>query len=301
VSGHRLEWLERNACPACGGTAQVGAVRLFQQQFHFGGTALPPPPQRIMLARCADCTLVYKTLVPSPALLQQLTAHAQAGLWTGRYDYADEIAAVRSLDPEALFDAIEIGAAGGGFLAALPEGGRKSALDIVRFDTLRINGEFITGFLDDNELGWSGKHYALAGLFDVAEHLYDPPRAFANLRRLCRTGGLVIAETGDSGTVSPGRLARWHYVNLIEHHLAWNRASFEAIATKSGFSVEQFERKTHKGSVPLARIGPRQRMKLAGFAIAPRLMEFAWRAAGRPFSVPAAPDVDHFRIILRAV
>jgi SAM-dependent methyltransferase len=296
-----LDWLMRVVCPACKGSATTDRVRIFQQEFEFGGMALPPPPGPIMLARCADCSLVYKTLIPSPALLQKLTALAQAGLWTGHHDYDEEIATIRSLDPAALDDAIEIGAAGGGFLAALPKGGRQSALDIVRFDALRINGEFITGFLDDSELHWSGNAYALVGLFDVAEHLYDPPRAFANLRRLCRTGGLVVAETGDSDAVPTSRLARWYYVNLIEHHLAWNRASFEAIATKCGFSVEHFERKAHKSFVPTAGMGLRHRLKLFGFALAPQLMARVWRSAGKVFNVPAAPAVDHFRIILRAI
>ncbi|MDE2595382.1 MAG: class I SAM-dependent methyltransferase [Sphingomonadales bacterium] len=291
------DWIERPDCPACGGTG-TAVGKLFKQDNHLGGLAAPHPAKPIELRRCGTCELVYKTLVASPALLERLTAQTQAGLWISAYDYAEEIALLRAIDPAVLDDVIDVGAAGGGFLRALAPARRSSALDIVRFASLRINGEFVKGFLDDPALEWSGEAYGLVGLFDVAEHFYDPPQAFANLRRFCRKGGLVILETGDSDAVSMARLPRWYYLNLLEHHIAWNRTSLAAIAAKHGFELASFERKVHKDKTPP---GLRHRIKAQAFSLAPQLISGFYRLLGKPFDVPADMAVDHMRVVLRAI
>lgn len=291
------DWLEQPACPSCGGEGRV-AGELFKQGFRLGSAEATAPPAPIRVRTCKACGLVYKDILASPALLTKMTEAAHGGLWTSPYGYADELAAVRRIDEGALHDVIDIGAAGGGFLDQMPADARKSALDIVRFDTLEITGEFITGFLDDPALEWSGDAYALVGMFDVAEHLYDPAQAFTNLRRLCRAGGLVIIETGDSDSVRVSQLPNWYYLNLVEHHIAWNRTALQDILARTGFEVVEFTRKHHKNH---CRRPFKQRLKAQFFALAPRLMQKIWSLAGRSLDVPALDRADHMRFILRAV
>lgn len=292
-------WIAVESCPACRHEG-LPVGRLFTQDGHLGGVKAPPPPAPIELRRCVECGLIYKSLLASPALLERLTAAAHSQLWTAYYDYAAEIAAVEEIGGRAaLLDAIDVGAAGGGFLDALPREARKSALDIFRFDTLKINGEFVKGFLDAAALDWSGEPYRLVGLFDVAEHLYDPPQAFVNLRKFCRPGGVVIIETGDSDSISVEGLTHWYYLNLLEHHVAWNRKSLTALAERSGFEVASFRRKQHKN---VYKVPAGLRLKILAFEMAPRLLAGLYRVAGRMLDVP--PDIsrtDHMQIILKAV
>lgn len=291
------KWVVQRSCPSCQGEARpVGT--LFMQAFNFGQRPVPGAPETIRLMRCDACSLIFKSVIAAPALLEELTQQSQGSLWHGEYDYADEIAAVTAVDPEACKDVIDVGAAAGGFLASLPGAQRTSALDIVRFDTLQINGEFIHGFLDDETLEWSGQPYGLIGLFDVAEHLYNPTRAFSHLRTLARPGGLVIIETGDSDTVPEGALSRWYYLNLMEHHMAWNRASLEALVARTGFEIVSFRRKFHKTSKPLPL---KNRAKVMAYAIAPELLRAAYRMMGKTLDVPASHASDHMQVILRAV
>lgn len=290
-------WLEVGRCPACQGAA-IDLGRLFSQLFQFGGVRAPVPPQEVRLARCAACGLVFKTLVASPALLERMTAARSGRLWVNRYNYADEIALVSKHDVSALMEVIDIGAAGGGFLSVLPAHARKSALDIVRFPSLQVTGEFVKGFVDHGDLDWSHNPYRLVGMFDVAEHLYDPRQAFENLRRLCRDGGLVLIETGDSDTVRSDRLTSWYYLNLLEHHIAWNRRSIEALLTRSGFEVLSFRTKRHKNA---SVIRWKHRAKLAAFQAAPRLMQALYRSIGKILDVPAEANLtDHMQVVARA-
>ena len=291
------DWLEQPDCPSCGGSGrEIGP--LFKQEFRLGSAEATPPPAPIKLRTCRDCGLVFKSIIASPALLTRMTSQAHGGLWTQPYAYADELAAIRAIDAEALTDVIDIGAAGGLFLDRMPEGARKSALDIVRFDTLQINGEFIEGFLDDEQLEWSGEPYRLVGLFDVAEHLYNPVQAFRNLRSLCREGGLVVIETGNSESVRTSQLPNWYYLNLVEHHIAWNKPALEDILSRTGFEVVEFTRKKHKNHRPMPL---KHRAKEKFFGLAPRLMQAIWKLAGRSLDVPATDKADHMRFILRAV
>lgn len=291
-------WALQWQCPSCQSPArEIGP--LFMQAFNFAARPVPALPESVQVMRCTACSLIFKSVIAAPPLLEKLTHQSQDSLWSSPYDYAGEIAAVRAVDPDALNDVIDVGAAAGGFLAALPNAQRTSALDIVRFDSLRINGEFIRGFLDDETLNWSGEPYSLVGLFDVAEHLYNPTRAFGHLRALCRIGGLVILETGDSDAVAENDLPHWYYINLVEHHLAWNRASLEAIVARTNFEIVSFQSKPHKGtSVAPSHLS---RLKAAVYAASPRLMRAFYRLLGKTMDVPASFGRDHMQVILRAI
>jgi SAM-dependent methyltransferase len=141
--------------------------------------------------------------------------------------------------------------------------------------------------------------YDVVAAFDVLEHLYDPVAAFRNLRQFVRNDGLIIVETGDSDGLSSRDLPYWSYLNLVEHHLAWNKRSLAHLAERAGLRVVRFERKRHKLA---ARNGAsfRSLMKYFAYRISPTKYAALYRALQRPVSVASNPIAqDHFRAILR--
>lgn len=290
-------WLPVNSCPACGSLA-TRLTELFKQRYSIATGVCACPPGPISIMRCEECTLVFKNWIASPAAINAIVSVNQASLWAGQCDYADEIRLIETIDLAAFQNVLDVGAAGGAFLRAIPGPGRKSALDIHRFDSLQITGEFICAFVDEPCISWSQDPYDLVGLFDVAEHLYDPLIAFANLRTFCRQDGLLILETGDSDAVPDTRKGHWGYLNLLEHHMAWNEKSLAAVAVRCGFEIVRVDRKYHKQSGPESW---RSRLRRLAFTAAPTQLEMAYRILGRSLDVPTVPAPDHIRLVLRAV
>ncbi|MCR5876928.1 class I SAM-dependent methyltransferase [Phenylobacterium sp. J367] len=210
-----MQWIELRACPACQEPASAKIGKLRAKYYSFGGSRRPMPRGGVALHRCVTCGLVFKAVVPAPQELTDATSDAEGSLWGGNYDYADEIACLEALDLVGA-DILDVGAAGGEWLAALPAGGRRSALDIVRFNRLDTagGGEFIEGFLDSSELMWSGRPYDVITAFDIFEHLYDPSAALGNCRSMLKPSGWLVIETGDADAMRR-RPGDWPYLNLF--------------------------------------------------------------------------------------
>src|SRR5262249_49912121 len=147
------------------------------------------------------------------------TTLEQSMLWQPGYDFASELAAIEAHQQGPAYDLLDVGAAGGEFLRAAGQNrGRRSALDIVRFERLTVSdgGEFIAGLIDDPDLVWRGQPYDVVTVFDVLEHAYAPAAAMANLRALTKPGGIVVIETGDTDSVGLTELRQWYYLAYFE-------------------------------------------------------------------------------------
>jgi SAM-dependent methyltransferase len=265
----------------------------------FGSVQIAMPVGGVNVACCGDCGLLYKTVVPSPCFLQSVVDKEGPGLWQYDYDYASERRLIESHSP-APFDLLDVGAGDGGLLtAAGRREGRRSALDIARFPTLRISeeGEFIGGFLDTERLDWSGTPYDVVTAFDVFEHLYDPHRAIRNLAGFTKEGGVVVIETGDADSVAAGAIPHWYYLALFEHHIAWTAKSLAALAEGAAFELIQVEKKPHKlAPVPTGR----PRLKWISYAAAPAVYHALQRVGGfRGVAPPKPGSADHLRVLLR--
>ena len=250
-------WRVVARCPACGSDRALGRGPLPDRCYVFADERIPLPDCGVTVTGCADCKLHYKSVVPAPAFLASVFRRhfdtGAGGKWLERHDFAPEIALLRKLSDTPRFDLIDIGAAGGDLLeqyAGSGAAGRRSALDVVRYPRLdeHLDGEFITGFLDEPVRAWSGVPYDVATLFDVFEHLYDPGTAFANLRALVRQDGLVFIETGNGASYWPQRfgIEQWWYARLIEHHVFWCREALTAAAIRHGFDVVFCREVRHK-------------------------------------------------------
>lgn len=301
VPGHASDcaaWQDVTACPACGSAAGT-RESLFNQNFYLHNVPAPPPGRTVHLVRCDGCGLVFKDVVPSTQLLSDLTGQVQGGMWHSTYDYALEITEYYRWAGEGPIDILDVGAASGEFLRAIPGQGRKSAMDIMPFDGLQVTGEFITGFLDTPHPRWSGHPYRVVTAFDVLEHLYDPPTALANLAAFVADDGVVIVETGDHDAVPRRGLTSWYYLTGMDHHIAWNKASFLRAADAAGLEVVEFVRKPHKLDHELPG-GVRPLLKQMMFQALPNVYRALYRRALRPLSIPRRSGAtDHFRAVLR--
>jgi 2-polyprenyl-3-methyl-5-hydroxy-6-metoxy-1,4-benzoquinol methylase len=75
-------------------------------------------------------------------------------------------------------------------------------------------------------------------LFDVIEHLPDPPRAIAAVRTWLARGGRVFITTPDTGSLLARALGRrWHHYDLVQHIALFDRASLARLLAGAGFRV----------------------------------------------------------------
>jgi hypothetical protein len=140
-------------------------------------------------------------------------------------------------------------------------------------------------------------------MLDVAEHLYKPDQAFANLRQFIKPGGFIVVETGDveSSWVKRFGVGHWAYACLFEHHIFWSKQCFEYIAAQHGFRVLDVQRKRHKR----ASITPlRRKLVEAGkaglYQLTPSGYRKLVRAVGRTGTQPRSSFTrDHFRVVLQ--
>jgi len=296
------EWQFPESCPACNQPSRNNVGSLGVHNYVFGSRRIMLPKGGVPLARCDSCGLVHKLAVPTPEFLKKVTTLEQSALWLPGYDFAPELAVIQGYHGDLAYDLLDVGAAGGEFLRAAPHGrGRRSALDIVRFDRLTVadGGEFIRGLIDDPGLRWSGQPYDVVTAFDILEHVYAPPAAMANLRALTRPGGIVIIETGDTDAISAADLQQWYYLAYFEHHVAWNARAITALADRFAFDVLSIERKRHK-LIEKESFDPKALLKYHCFRLSPKLYHALQYWGGFDGSTPSKPNAkDHMRIVLR--
>lgn len=264
-AGSDLSWTDVPKCPACGSDDDRLRSRLPDDHYSFAGERVALPDGGVSVIRCGWCGLHYKTPLPAPTALVSLLERHAGEKWMEYHDYASEASVVRELARTTAVDLIDIGCAGGGLLSGIADDGfigRRAGLDVVRYPGIErhLDGEFISGLLDDPVLNWSGEAYDVATAFDVLEHVYDPVTAFANLRGLVKRGGLVVIETGNSESEWPQRYGahNWWYARLIEHHVLWSREALVRAAAQQGFEVVIFREVRHKS---------RHDIGVAGFGI----------------------------------
>lgn len=150
------DWQFVENCPACDHSNRDVLGKLAIHNYLFGSRRITLPPGGVALTCCNRCGLIYKSTVPTPGFLKKITTMEQAALWhQANYDFSSEFASIDAYHRGPACDLLDVGAAGGEFLRAAPYcQGRRSALDIVRFDrlTLSNDGEFICGLIDDPDL-----------------------------------------------------------------------------------------------------------------------------------------------------
>jgi hypothetical protein len=301
-------WSAVTRCPACGDAQRRARGAIPERHYVFGDEKVPTPRSGIRLYDCMRCGLIYKSPVPDAAFLSGLFERQMGHKWLTPHDYADEVKGLQRLSGRRDFDLLDIGAAGGGLLAACAAAGvkgRRSALDVARYPGLDavLDGEYIGGFLDTPALAWSGEPYDVVTVFDVLEHLNRPFEAFANLRALVKPDGLVLIETGDAESPWPARygVRRWWYARLIEHHIFWSRRPLERCAFGQDMEIVQWEQVRHKSRDQLGAAAiARDLAKAALYRLMPDGYASVASLLGKEGNQPCSPFAkDHFRVTLR--
>lgn len=250
-----IEYLPLRDCPACGAEpiSYPDWKPIALDQYYWGTLRIPAYQggKHVAVRECPSCGLCFKNLAASAESLKELFSRISDIAWQSRYSYASEVGILQKHFSGQRIGVLEVGAGQGGFLRAVAShASRLSALDIVRFPECEqlLRGEYIVGLLDDDHLEWSGEPYDLVAMFDVAEHLYDVRQGFKNLYQLVRPGGLVLLETGNAHSSWPRRFGpeRWWYLNLLEHHVAFNSETLRRVAKSAGFEVISIRMKRHK-------------------------------------------------------
>jgi SAM-dependent methyltransferase len=83
-------------------------------------------------------------------------------------------------------------------------------------------------------------------IFDVMEHLVAPVQTLAALQRLLKPRGVMLIETGDTGSPDFARLGPlYYYAAYVEHVGFFNRSSIAQAARRAGLDLIHFERSQH--------------------------------------------------------
>lgn len=250
-----IQYLRRYACPGCGYPTEIGNYvgDLQVDNYRFKQHIIPAHPhgKRVCVVLCPECGMFYKDYVPEPTDLSRLFGSVIGEVWNSLYDYQKEKELVRKFFSQSEPTLLDVGASNGELLKSFaPLCSKLSALDVVKNPTCQryVNGEYITGWLESDNLPWSGEPYDFVTLFDVVEHLYDVRKAFGNLCQLLKPGGYILLETGDAESGLPRRHGAnaWWYLTRIEHHEAFTKSALQKIASNQGFEVVYSERKRHK-------------------------------------------------------
>jgi SAM-dependent methyltransferase len=301
------QWMYVYNCPACGSKTTTQKSQLLGSEYKILNKEIEFPDSGINLAECSNCGLVYKQILPKFQFISKILSEQIDKIWNSKYKFKQEILLIKNLFSKESFDLLDVGATQGNFLRACANfGGRRSALDILKYPELQLNlrGEFIQGSLDDLYLVWSQQPYDVITLFDVLEHLYYPNIAFRNLNALVKNGGFVIIETGDIQSCFSRRFGmnNWWYVRLFEHHIFWSYQSLKKIAEKYKFEIISIETKKHKDMYDINLLTQLKMLThLAIYSISPRgyyyvLAHIFGRRGMQPRSVVAK---DHFRVVLQ--
>jgi len=292
-----IEYVTSTNCPLCG---SAGGIRdnLHREHYYFGNCQIALPRDGVSLLECPNCSLLFKSAMPTLADLGRVMAASATEVWREKTGEHPALAMMRPLIGGAR-SFLDVGASNGDLLMQLKgKAERISALDIVEYPKCRevVNGEYIIGQLDE-ELTWSEEGYDVVTAFDIFEHFLSAKRAVNNTLSLARPGGKIIVETGDWRSVpDPGR---WYYSNLFEHQIFWTQTTFEYLCEHFGCALKEYSLVNHKGR---RAMGLPKRVVLSALV---RLAPYAWfqRAMlsllGRDPGHFGDPDlVDHAFVVL---
>jgi SAM-dependent methyltransferase len=139
---------------------------------------------------------------------------------------------------------LDVGAAGGSFLAIARERGYQVAgcepsTWMCGFARERYGLELRPGTILDLDAAPAG--FDLLTLFDVIEHTPDPAAVLRRAHELLVPGGVLGLSYPDYGSLAARAMGR-HWVFLLTVHLYYfTRASMRRLLGNSGFDVVRFE------------------------------------------------------------
>lgn len=203
------------------------------------------------LYRCSGCGLIFVWPLPQDSAeiySQDYFSGANKGFGYADYN-ADKkpmlsawfkyLALIEKLLPKK-GQLLDVGAATGFFMRLAKERGwQVSGVEISNFVAQfgREAGlEIFTGTLENAP--FADESFDLITMWDVVEHLPQPPEFFAQANRLLKPGGVIAINTPDAGS-SLARLLgkKWHLIVPPEHLYYFNLNSLSLLLRKTGFKI----------------------------------------------------------------
>ena len=129
-------WTEVARCPACATARRRLRGEIPERYYMFGGERITLPGGAIRVYECARCGLIFKSPLPTDALLAGVFARHAADKWIVAHDYGPELRRLENLTGGAAFDLLDVGAAAGTWLNAcrrLAVGGGRPAPCVAAF------------------------------------------------------------------------------------------------------------------------------------------------------------------------
>lgn len=295
----KISYQSVEACPLCG---VVGADRakLSRPYYFFGSFSIALPDAGVFLRECPNCSLLYKSSVPSRSDMAKIMSEGATAVWqskSGKHPALTWLLHFLNGQPKSILD---IGASNGDLLAQLKPYARcVSALDVVSYPQCRsvVDKEYIIGEIE-GKLVWSGEKYEIVTAFDIFEHFLDTPAALRNIAGMVDEGGKLIIETGD-WNLSGKELGNWYYANLFEHQIFWSKRAFECLCEKYEFQMLHYKLVPHKGRRNLGfikRVALELVVRLGKVSLVQQLMLVAGKGDPLRFGSPSL--IDHAFVVL---
>jgi SAM-dependent methyltransferase len=209
------------------------------------------------IARCSSCGLLFRTVLPDRAELEQIYSgsyFSRAAGDTKGQGYDDYVAdaelhretANRRLDQLARLVApgklLDVGSAAGFFVSeAFRRGWEARGIDIspemVAWGTKNLGAELEYGTLET--FSAEPGSFDVVTMWDYIEHATQPEDDLRRARELLRPGGLLALSTGDAASLA-ARLSgsRWHLLTPRHHNYFFTKESLRILLTRLGFVTE---------------------------------------------------------------
>ena len=245
----KIKFISLNHCPLCQKNKEISKkVKLNISNYRFFDLNIKIPKEGINLIECSKCGLVFKDKVPDPDDLNNIFNSVGTNVWKNQsLSYKKEINIINkfTIKKKAILD---IGSSNGQLLSKVEKLFKiKSALDVYIDKRCKkfVNGEYINGFIEDEDFYSRHKPYDVITAFDIFEHFYNPYNALKNISSSLAIGGALIGETGVVDEIKD--LSNWWYCKLFEHHIFWSFKTLDYLEKQFNFKVIYKVTNPHKG------------------------------------------------------
>lgn len=309
INYQKEDWVRYDKCPICEmkDTIDIGNIPI--KIYNIGSFLIEIPHSGIRLLECKKCHLIFKDKIFSKAFIKSITSKSFSKIsWNSAYNWYSEVSLLNNLFPSKKLDIFDVGAFDGNFLNAIKNNsivGTRSAMDIVQHEHIHdiINGSFFICSIDETLSVNIESTYDVLTMFDVVEHLTSPNDAIKTIRKLIKTNGYLIIETGNPCSHWPRKFSipNWWYVCLFEHTMFWSIYCLKTFFNKHGFKTIFVEKLRHKQKADMKLLEiVKSELKSISYYLSPdKYIRFMQKINRYDIQPSEFFTKDHYRLVLQ--
>lgn len=212
--------------------------------------------QRIV--KCGHCTLIYANPRPTPDLVQDSYASAIDEVYVGAASGREQtfrrcVRFVETYSPKGKI--LDVGCAAGFFVKAASDAGWDAmgvepCRWLADYGINRLGTKIVPSTLAAAEL--EDASFDVVTMWDVLEHVSDPPGELREVFRILRPGGLLVVNFPDVGTWQAKLTGKYWWFFLSVHLTYFTKNTIKAMTRKAGF--EGFVTRPHYQSLELGHL-----------------------------------------------